>query len=349
MFSPIYSNNGGGESENINSEFESAYSNYWLTTKIKERVNVANNEFLVGYIDRNRERATEYNNIGVDLYRKKDIQGQAEHLKKIEGNGLHILAKITEKKLIEITRESRNIGFYSSGHGAFDYLYCIENEPLISVPLFENKMFLMHVTAMGNAKQPGVGFDFVKISVYDPENERRILTIPLMLANYQAFTLEESKKYNYKYYFPMTGYRTDNYPLLNLTDKTPFENNENEGRKHYSKIFVKDFDKNNKLDIIVWYREYASALRDDSSKKGFYLDKQYFEWYEEGIANEGLNQRALTVESGQQLLEENELAWKDGWPNKNMCKQSYNQLPYMTFIEDSEIDETMGQTLKYGY
>jgi len=349
MFVPDYSNSGVHENKSVNEIFESTYGNYWLTTNVKNSVTVGSSEFIVGYIDMNRAHATEFNNIGVDLYRKKDKKGQAEHQRKIEGGGRHVLAKIMDKNLKEITRETRGAGFYSNGHGAFDYLYCVENKPLFTAPLFKSKPYIMHVTSMGDAKQPGEGFDYIKLSVYDPDNENLLLAIPLMLANYQALKAEEPNRLNLQYYFPASGYRSGLNPALNLTIKPPLKNNESEGRKHYAKIFVRDFDKNNKLDIVIWYREYASARRDDTAKKGFYLDKQYFEWYEENATSAGLNQRTLTVDEGRQLLNQHELAWKDGWPNKNMCEQPYKQLPYMAFIKDDEIDEPMGKIFEYGY
>lgn len=352
MFVPDYSNSAVHENKNVNEIFESTYGNYWLTTNVKNSVTVGSSKFIVGYIDINRAHATEYNNIGADLYRKKDTKGQAEHQKKIEEGGRHILANIQDIKLKEMARETRNMEFYSNGHGSLDYLYCVENGPLFSAPLFKNQPYLMHITAKGNAKQSGEGYDYIKLFVYNPSNESLLLTIPLMLANYRALKLEETKEFNFKYYFPRANYLPKMYPELNLTTKLPEKNGDEtnaEGRKHYAKLFVRDFDKNNKLDIVIWYREYASARRDDPVKKGFYLDKQYFELYEENATSTGLNQRILTIDEGHQLLNQNELAWNDGWPNKNMCEQAYKQLPYMAFIKDDEIGEPMGKIFEYGY
>lgn len=254
------------------------------------------------------------------------------------------LVKIdADGKLTELQRDDRKglQYFYSRGHGAGDYLYCIENKPLYIAPFFEHQPYLFHITGMGEYTTIGTGLDYIKLSIYDIKSARKILNIGLMLTNYHAFGPDEDV---YSYHWFSAAITKSS----RLQGRMVFPKGL-EGRKRYAKLFIQDLDQNNKLDVVIWHREYASAQRDDPMRKGFYLDKQWFEWLEENAGSDGFNKRQLGVKDGQALLKKNKLWWKDGYPNQNLCVDGYKTAPYMMYIKDDEIGEPMGKTFGRGY
>jgi len=323
--------------------FEKNYSNYWLTTSIKNSIVLDGKIFSIGFVEMKKNKRTEF------TMKKLDIQKQERKLQKKSFNNLfsqvnhvgdNMLVSVHGDVLTELAHEKRNHKFYSNGHGAYDYLYCVEDKPLFNASLLLNKPFVFHVTAQGDENLSGGGFDAVRLYIYSRNGNKNILYTPLFLANYQAN--KRRKQQDDIYYFSQYTESHKHYPEL-------FMQKEQEGRKRYAKLFIKDFDKNNKLDIVVWHREYASARRDDKNKKGFYLDKQWFEWYEENINSDALVKRKLTTKNGHRLLKDNKLWWIDGWPNQNLCQGGFKDLSYMPFIEDPEINEPMGKTVEFGY
>lgn len=340
QFSPTYPTQTQSARLIISESFDTKFSNEWMTTKIKSILEINNVYYAVGYVGFKEKTSGKFNILKRKM-RKKGLD-ISELKQKTRNNHKNILVVSNKDSLKEIEIETRDQRFYSNGHGAYDYLYCTEDQPLFSAPLFKNKPFLFHVTAKGQYTLVGEGFDYVKLNIYSPYTDKLLLSQSLLLANYGAFAPDEKTK-DSDFYFSWVRGKSKNHPELNLATT------QHEGRKHYAKLFIQDFDKNNKLDIIVWHREYASARRDDKTKKGFYLEKERFEWLEEDATSEGLVKKELTVNAGHELLKKQEIWWKDGWPNQNQCKDRKKHLPYMMYIKDDAIGEPMGATMGYGY
>lgn len=96
--------------------------------------------------------------------------------------------------------------------------------------------------------------------------------------------------------------------LINLEDKR--------GYRRYSKLFFKDFDMNGKLDILAWTREYRGRMKSDPVR-GYKFEKESFELYEE--SGKGFTQRILEEQRLKKYLASNDLTWRKGFPNKNLC------------------------------
>jgi hypothetical protein len=109
------------------------------------------------------------------------------------------------------------------------------------------------------------------------------------------------------------------------------------GRKIYGKMFVRDFDRNDRLDMLVWKREYKSRKVSDSSGPGFEFDREWFEHYEENATSDGLTHAELSADSAKAWLEEADLRWRDGFPSENRCEGERAKLPMMMHISDPAI------------
>lgn len=227
----------------------------------------------------------------------------------------------------------RGESLVAEGHPNRDYLNCVDESPLFVAPLFDNKDFLFFITSAGwYYTNTDKDFGYYNLNIYNAQSNKKIWHHELLKINYQRYNFDDDITSDY--WFPAViespgAYtRSGNFIL-------PYDH---EGRKRYAKLFISDFDKNNKLDILVWNREYASAKRNDAERKGFYLDKQWFELYEENRSSDGFNEKALSVGAGNALLAEHDLEWNDGCPNVNLCKDKKAGHPYMMYIQDTDID-----------
>jgi hypothetical protein len=245
-------------------------------------------------------------------------------------------------ELIELRRDNRKGGvyFFADGHSNGDYLYCIDKFPLFTSPLLDNEDYLFHVTSMGlDHTNRGMGYDYFRIDIYKSGENARIWGHDLLLANYFVYGVDD--EISSSYWFPAV---TDSDKKLDGVMVFP---EELEGRKRYSKIFINDFDSNNRLDLIVWNREYASARRDDIGRDGFYLDKQWFELYEENQFGDNFTEKVLDVDTAHTILERYGLGWDDGYPNENLCTGHKKSYPYMMYIQDTEIDPLAPKPWKF--
>lgn len=112
-----------------------------------------------------------------------------------------------------------------------------------------------------------------------------------------------------------SSYQSSGYGVLDRTgakDKYKIER----GVRRFSKFYFKDFDRNDKLDILVWTREYKSRKKTDQ-KIGYELEKELFEIYEESV-NE-FTKSDISVSIAKKYLTENNLSWRLGFPRKNLC------------------------------
>ena len=84
------------------------------------------------------------------------------------------------------------------------------------------------------------------------------------------------------------------------------------------KMFALDFDRNDKLDILFWRKNYSGH----PESKEYALSNEEFFHFEEGEG--GFPQSAITEKQARALLKEHHLTWKSGFPtNKDaLCMQT---------------------------
>ncbi len=107
----------------------------------------------------------------------------------------------------------------------------------------------------------------------------------------------------------------------------PFE----QGLRRYSKLYFKDFDENDKLDILVWQREYKARLNSDLVK-GYQLADMKFKRYEE--SSTGYVEKSVDIKVAEQYLKDHDLTWRKGYPRDNLCIHSNRTDPLIDRFED---------------
>jgi len=195
----------------------------------------------------------------------------------------------------------------SQGHGGVDYYGCIEEKPLYSSRLIEGELPAVWViTGKGNV-QAKIFDDFIKIAAFNSKTGNLYFEQFLEKMNYYY----KSTKYKGIDYLLGVGYKEGD-PLENLR-----------GRKQYAKMFIKDFDHDDQLDVIFWHRQYFSTLVADKERTGFIFEKEWFDYYVE--KDGGFIKTPLTNEQGNQILKKAQLTWRDGYPKDNHLCELYDK------------------------
>jgi hypothetical protein len=147
----------------------------------------------------------------------------------------------------------------------------------------------------------------------------------------------------YEFHEKMTNYQTSSPYRLSSKGKMVWsESYDREapspGIRRFSKLYFKDFDKNDKLDILVWQREYISRLKSDPLK-GLKLNKVTFKLYEE--SEQGFVEKNIAQEVAEQYMDEYGLTWRDGYPDTNYCSRRKTDLPLIekSFNERFNIED----------
>jgi len=210
----------------------------------------------------------------------------------------------------------------SHGHGGIDYYGCIENKPLYTAPLLADKSEAIFViTGKGNVQNDLIK-DNIKISSFDGKTGEIYFERFLELTNYQK-RISTHPTIDY-----VRGFRYKKEDFLYASD--------DKGRKQYAKMYVKDFGNDDLLDVIFWYRQYYSTLVIDKERKGFIFEKEWFVHYIEKEG--GFVEKRLSNENGSDILEDANLAWKDGYPQDNhLCIGQVSTAPMMIKILDPGI------------
>lgn len=102
--------------------------------------------------------------------------------------------------------------------------------------------------------------------------------------------------------------------------------------RSFAKLYFGDFDGNERLDILVWRRNYQSRKKTDIA--GFEFVGQEFEWHEEGQG--GFVKKSVSAEQIAAVQEKYGLTWKKGFPNKNLCPGIHKDRP---LIDDYGVKE----------
>lgn len=213
------------------------------------------------------------------------------------------------------------------GMGGHDYYGCIYEKPIFKATLFNPETpNLFVITGTGNYTSDirgGGTSDSLALHIFSHDDYKEMLDNELMEVNYKPFNPDVVRK---DYYFPKSE-----YPAKNLS----FENNE--GRKRYSKVFIQDFDENNKLDLLIWTREYKSRKIAKDTKPGFDLANNTFTRYEENYTSTGFDVKGIDTKTAEAWLDQFNLTWKAGWPNENLCANPGRRTLPMTGIGDDPV------------
>jgi len=213
------------------------------------------------------------------------------------------------------------------GRGGYDYYGCIDEQPLFKANIMggdQEELFV--ITGAGhhtdNIQGAGVG-DHLKLHVYGGTQYDKLFEVMLMAVNYKPYKQDAPAK---DYYFSKSDLSSENVAI---------KGESGEGRKLYSKLFIQDFNKNDRLDVLIWQREYKSRPIKSDNKPGFDLARNEFIWYEENSQGTGFDLQAVTAQQAEAWLTENNLTWKKGWPDKSFCTgtEERKNLP-MTVMDD---------------
>lgn len=212
------------------------------------------------------------------------------------------------------------------GRGGYDYYGCLDEQPLFKANIMgkveDKEIFVVSGSGHRTDNIAGSGVrDHLKLHVYGGKQYNKLFDLRLMAVNYRPFDPDKPAK---DYYFPQSDFGK----IAEVESKV------GEGRKLYSKLFIQDFNKNDRLDILVWQREYKSRPIKPGVKPGFDLDRSEFTWYEENVQGNGFDIKTISIDQAEVWLSDNKLTWKEGWPNENLCKNKRKDLPMVLGIDD---------------
>lgn len=233
---------------------------------------------------------------------------------------------IREAKVIPVLKKYYDL--FPVGHYGHDIYGCIELKPVFAAPLIEGKPdAFFTITGRGNGTDQSV-FDNHKLSIVGLKGTEVAVSEYLFIGNYYVPPHAIDEKNTYTYNYPAAGKDRLKDGMLN--------NQDGRGRKKYAKLFVADFDKNNKLELVFWHRQYQPT-RTKEKKVGMVFEKEWFTAYEENNTADGFNKKTLTIQQGHTLLKEASLGWKQGYPKDNhLCTGRLKRLPMMPLIYDSD-------------
>lgn len=213
--------------------------------------------------------------------------------------------------------------FFSNGHYSHDYYGCIESQPLFKSPLIEGQpKSAFVITASGHFASELV-LDDISFSAYSSDGVKYFKEA-LLWSNYYGVYGEDSDKTKIAL---STGLYTEESkrPVLNADDGF--------GRKRYGKVFIDDFDKDNYLDVVFWFKTFKSPL---------ITDEPYFQFEQEvlTIYSENKNEDSFLKENIQEIgrvsriIENYKLDWDKGYPSdNNLCdevKKEYEMMRAVT-------------------
>jgi len=243
-----------------------------------------------------------------------------------ERSDYQAISIIKRNKVTHVLKKDYDL--FPVSHYGHDYYGCIGSKPVFAAPLIEGKpdMFFA-VTGRGYGTDQSV-FDNHKLSIVGLKGTEVAVSEYLFIGNYYVPPHAIDEKNTYTYNYPAAGKDRLKDGMLN--------NQDGRGRKKYAKLFVADFDKNNKLELVFWHRQYQST-RTKGKKVGMVFEKEWFTAYEENNTADGFNKKILTIQQGHTLLKEANLGWKQGYPKDNhLCTGRLKRLPMMPLIYDSD-------------
>lgn len=220
---------------------------------------------------------------------------------------------------------------YSSFHYGWDFYGCIEDDWIFKAKLFEGKPeAVFSVTGVGD-KTSNLMLDRITLTAYAGSGGQRMFEKHLLLTNYWIPT-EGDLENQTKYAFPS---------VTEKPEESTFPAAGNAGLKQYAKVFFADFNQNDRLDMMVWYRKYRSEKLTESENPGFVFEEERFEHLEENATSTGFDIKDIEPEQAYAWLAENNLRWKDGYPSENRCRgknANLADIPMMVRVKDPDIE-----------
>jgi hypothetical protein len=240
----------------------------------------------------------------------------------------------THKELIRVEKRSLLPGPYRD----YDPYGCAGVKPLFKTALAEHKEYLWVITGAGWRSDSGKDpfhEDYLMLHLYEPQQFTQDFALPLLAFNFRTDGVSPTDKYQFgsATYGRKEPLKTQNVVIV--------PNDPDRGIKLYSKMFVKDFNKNDRLDILIWQREYGSRRRDETGKD-WKLISNRFEWYEEANDGSHFTEKPISEVQGTAWLKQYELNWKDGYPRPedNQCTGGMKAIPFINTTDDPVIRQT---------
>lgn len=279
----------------------------------------AGNDVVVAY-------KADLSRAGVPLFKEHSYKLMAKGIKPNPSGWESVGVVKRGGTILEILRAERsNLLWPRGGVGSGDVCGCIDIKPLFKAELFkEREKALFVVTGTGDFTNMFAGNSY-SLTAFSGGDYQKLLEVLILAVDYLPPNID---KHYEDFYYPATGYSLGKLKIIN-----------GEGRKRFGKVFVQDFNKDNKLDILVWHREYKSRRISPTTKSGFDLDKNEFTWYEENETSNGFNKKEISIEQAETWLTEKKLTWKQGWPNKSLCTGSLKNLPITTIEDDPVVEQ----------
>lgn len=236
-------------------------------------------------------------------YRKSihEMKVKGLDLDEFKAEQIKLISK--ERDIDEIILSNRGKDIFPAGRGMRDWFYCIDKKPVFTANIMGSdipEIFIISGMTIQTSNIAGAGTtDYLNIDIFNGDQLNRLISIPLATVDYRELDSDQMKG-GKKYYYEKTELRNDH--LMSV---------DGEGRKRYAKLFVQDFDDNERLDLIVWHREYKSALfnKKNINDGHFVLDKHRFDWYEDN-GQGGLVKNELSTRKGQKWLASYQLLGK---------------------------------------
>ncbi len=221
-----------------------------------------------------------------------------------------------------LAKSPKRVDFFSSSHNGLDYYGCIEKKPVFTADLIENRPAAAFViTGSGDMINTEI-YDDITLRIYS-SGGKLYAKEPLFIANYAFATAPivdgtiHSRAAN----------RKANFNGLLATD--------NYGRRQFSKLYIDDFDEDDKLEMVFWQRIYRST--DSSEDPQFKFHEESFVAYKENAEGNGFELQKIPTTQGHQWLEDSQQTWDTGYPqNNDQCSEDLKKYPMMMGVKSFE-------------
>ncbi|GGY59716.1 hypothetical protein GCM10011297_35200 [Bacterioplanes sanyensis] len=203
--------------------------------------------------------------------------------------------------------------FSIPGIRSYDFYGCIDSRPVFSSSLIEGQDdFVFIITATHGNPRAGLISENMAISVYSGSGE-----------------LQFKEKLLWVNYVPAVGGRAHYYGEGEVGSKYgELPISDGYGRKRYAKMYIADFDLDDRLDVVFWFKTFKSTSVGD--EKGFRFEKESYVLYSENKEGVGFELRQSGLGKISALLRENGLEWQDGYPRDNsLCLGAAKKYPLM--------------------
>ena len=224
----------------------------------------------------------------------------------------NILTRFNTRKMPEMAMGSLLFTGWKQGYNAYG---CYIGNPFSSADLDRDGkpelFFVGGIGAFGNDE----GGKTIQTNLFIYNTVKKIKTLFKVELSYESFMIEN------------VGLKSRHQSFTkNYIDKygQSRSNDIHAGIRRYSKLYFKDFDKDDKLDILLWQREYISRLKSDPVE-GYKLKNTIFKRFEETPT--GFIEKSIDDKTAEKYMKDHGLTWRKGFPNKNHCSNTATDAP----------------------